>query len=226
MDVFVLIISRVVPMLFIASLTLVLARVSFDIVAKRNRGAAFAVFALIGVLGALLLVPGIIRLRLMASAAGAYKRGEWRTVDAALSELRERGGREDRSLTKAWINAELNLGANAKAEALILEHLRPAAGHKVAAEPQEILMLGVARYRAGRFGDAQRTLLAVPNAKNTDLFLRDYYLGRLAEMRGDCPAAKRRFSASLAAQPKFYPAQHHLIRCPDDREFHVLFTQN
>lgn len=226
MDVFVLIVSRVVPMLFIASLTLVLGRVAFDIVAKRDRRAAFVVFVLIGALGAVWIVPGIVRLTLMASAARAYKRGDWRAVDVALGELRERGGREDKSLTRQWINAELNLGANDKAEGLILEHLRPQAGRKVAAEPQEILLLGIARYRAGRPAQAERTLRAVPNAKGTDLFLRDYYLGRLAEMRGDCAAARQRFAASLKAQPKFYPAQHHLERCPDNREFHVLFTQD
>src|SRR5436190_18950138 len=103
MDVFVLIISRVVPMLFIASLTLVLARVSFDIVARRDRRAAFAVFALIGVLGALLLVPGIIRLRLMASAARACERGEWRAGGAGLSGLGARGGGVGRWLTWGWV---------------------------------------------------------------------------------------------------------------------------
>ena len=226
MDVFVLIISRLVPMLLIASATLVLARVAFDVVAPRHRRAAFAVFILIGALGAVWLLPWIIRLQLMVTAARANRRGDWRMVDAALSELRERGGHEDGSMTRDWIAAALNLGANAKAEALILEHVRPSRGRVVVAEPQEVLMLGVARYRAGRFAEAQRTLLAVPDAKRTDVFLRDYYLGRIAEMRGDCAAAIQRFTASLAAQPRFYPAQYHRTHCPDSREFHVLFIQN
>ena len=259
MDVFVLIVSRLVPMLFIGSLTLVLGRVCYDILAMRSRRAAVAVFALIGALGILWLLPGIMRLRLTTSAARAYRRADWRTVDTALRELRERGGHEDPSMTRDWITAELNLGDNAKAEALILEQVRPSEGRSVAAEPQQILLLGVARYRGGRLQEAQRTLLAVPDARGTDLFVRDYYLGRLAEMRGDWGEAARRFEASIAAQPRFYPALHHLARCamlmhdaslalrvidryaprasalraqvtsgtiPDNREFHVLFTQN
>ena len=226
MDVFVLIISRLVPMLLIASLTLVLARVAFDLVAPRHRRAAFVVFVVIGALGAVWLVPWILRLQLMVAAARANRRGDWQAVDAALTELRERGGHEDASMTKDWIAAALNAGANANAEALIREHLRPKRGRMVEAEPQEILMLGVARYRAGRLAEAQRTLLAVPNAKRTDLFLRDYYLGRIAETRGDCATAVARFTASLIAQPAFYPAQYHRMHCPDSREFHVLFLQN
>lgn len=226
MDVFVLIISRLVPMLLVASATLVLARVAYDVAARHDRRAALGVFAVIGALGVALLVPWIIRLDLMVAAARANRRGDWPTVDAALSELRQRGGHEDASMTKDWIAAALNLGANAKAEALIREHLRPKSGRTVVAEPQEILMLGVARYRAGRLAEAQRTLAAVPDAKTTDVFLRDYYLGRIAERRGDCAAAMARFDAALRAQPTFYPAQHHRIHCPDSREFHVVFIQN
>ena len=80
----------------------------------------------------------------------------------------------------------------------------------VVAIPQYLMMLGICRYYLGDDAAAERDLASVRNSVDTPLL--PYYLGRIAERRGNALAACRLYDDTLRRQPGFLPAAYQAAR--------------
>jgi tetratricopeptide (TPR) repeat protein len=211
MTVFSLALSRLVPLLFVASAVLVAGRFLYD----RYRGSrpwfARALFAAVLGLGALGGTPYVLRSSLLVWAEARFEAQDWTGADRAFSLYGRLGGRMGPKRCADWAYALMNLRAWTQAEAVLLSGIERGdrGGGRVKIAPNSLYLLGVCRYFDGRFDAAERTLAAVGPGP---FFLRHYLLGRLAERRGDVARAGDEYRQALGANPAMFPAVYQAAR--------------
>ena len=210
MIIFSLGLSRFVPLLLWASVILVAGRALHDGLAGRNRLAAKAAFVTIVAGGVALAGPFAVRSVFLVGALDAHLEGRWNDAVFRWSTYRELGGEPSLRTRQRWAEALIAIREYREAEALLIEGLGEGANGKVRTSPEIVFTLGVCRYYAGRWAEAERTLRVVDTEQTR--FLRDYLLGRLAEHRKDRAAAEALYEASLRADPSFFPPLYQLVR--------------
>jgi tetratricopeptide (TPR) repeat protein len=211
MHVYTTALSRLVPILLFASFCLILGRWLHDLIRPRSRAAARVLFSAVLVLGGFFVTPYCRRLVLLVWCAKAFDESQWAAVDASMSQFRSLGGTESIEMNCSWAVALINAGKPQKAEAVLLSRLKVHNG-QVEAVPQQILLLGTARYYERNFRSAVRTLGAVGEQRGLRLFLRDYLIGRSHEALKEPELAMSFYGRATAREPRFYPAVYHLAR--------------
>lgn len=210
MIVYSLALSRLVPLLLWVSALLVAGRTVHDWLERRNRVAARASFAAILAGGIALVSPFGLRSAFLVGALDAHLEGRWSDAIRRWSAYAELGGRPSARTRQRWAESLIAQRRYRDAEALLLGGLIPNASGTVRTLPEVIFTLGVCRYYSGRWPEAERTFRAVDSEPSR--YLRDYFLGRIAERRGDRAAAWASYAASLAADPAFFPALYQSVR--------------
>lgn len=210
MIIFSLGLSRLVPLLLWVSVLLVGGRTVHDWLARRNRLAARAAFTTIVVGGLALASPFGLRSAFLVGALDAHLEGHWNDAIERWSAYVELGGRPSLRTRQRWAEALIAERRYRDAEAVLLGGLNPNTVGTVRTSPEVVFTLGVCRYYSGRWPEAERTLRAVDFEPMR--YLRDYFLGRLAERRGDRPAARALYAASHEADPAYFPALYQSVR--------------
>jgi len=208
MTVFSLALSRLVPLLFVASAVLVAGRFLFERYRGSRKWLARALFAAVLGVGVLGGTPYVLRSSLLVSAEARFEMQDWRGADRAFSLYARLGGSLGPKRCTDWASALMNLRAWPQAEAVLLSGVERKGGSARIA-PNSLYLLGVCRYFDGRFDAAERTLEAVGSGP---YFLRPYLLGRLAERRGDVARARDAYRQALAANPQMFPAVYQAAR--------------
>lgn len=203
MNAFTLVVSRFVILLLVLSLVLVVGRFLYDRLRSRSPRVAAAVFTSLVTLGflstALPVIVGVAR----AAAEHAYRNARWEpAVRWYYLDWRMGGGRDLVALPN-WAGALMQLHRWKAAETVLSIGIEDRPGGVVAI-PQYVLMLGICRYWLGEDAAAERDLASVSGSVDTPLI--PYYLGRLADRRGDAGAAVAFYRAAIARQPTFFPA--------------------
>jgi hypothetical protein len=76
---------------------------------------------------------------------------------------------------------------------------------------QTSMLVGVCQYYEDK-PEAEATLRAVPNVTDTQLCIRDYLLGRIAQKRGDLGRAFALYGRSAQWERNFFPSTYHGVR--------------
>ncbi len=202
-------VSRLVPLLFVSSALLVAGRFLHNRYAPAHRLLGRSVLAAVLVVGLIFLFPYTARSAALVVSQYAYLRRDWERVDRLFSFYRRLGGREGEAMAGSWAAALMNLRKWREAEAVLISTTRRIGSH-VQATPYTVLLLGICRYYDGRLGWAEKTLRAVPDS--SDNYLRDYFLGRLAELRSDVPEAIASYERCLDKAGNLFPAVYQLVR--------------
>jgi hypothetical protein len=202
--------SRLVPLLLWASVLLVAGRAAHDRLAAWRRPFARAAFVAIVAGGGTLALPYAVRSAFLVGALDANLDGRLEDALYRWSAYAELGGKPSVRTRHRWAESLIAVRRFGAAESVLLGGLKRRAGGVVRTEPDVILTLGVCRYYSGRWADAERTLRAVDTPATR--CLKDYFLGRLAERRGDPSAAAALYEASLVANPRFFPAIYQRAR--------------
>ncbi len=210
MIVYSLALSRLVPLLLWVSALLVAGRTVHDWLERRNRIAAMASFAVIVAGGIALASPFGLRSAFLVGALDAHLEGRWSDATRRWSTYSELGGRPSVRTRQRWAESLIAQRRYRDAEAVLLEGLNPNARGTVRTSPEVVFTLGVCRYYSGRWPEAERTLRAVDSEPTR--YVRDYFLGRIAELRGDRVAARAFYTASLTADPAYFPALYQFVR--------------
>lgn len=210
MFVLVLTVSRVVPLLFMWSAVLVAGRLLHDRYRPARPLAARGVFAGVLVLGLVGTTPWVLRSGALVAAEFWVSLGRWERADAAFELHQRLGGRPSRPLAHDWAVSRLNLGRWRGAEEVLLGTVSEAEEGGWLATPNTVYLLGVCRYYQGRWQAAERSLRAVEDSPV--FFLRGYYLGRLAERRGEPEAAMELYRRCLELKPNLLAPRYQLVR--------------
>jgi hypothetical protein len=205
MDLLVVVLSRLVPLLLMGSVTLIGSRYIFDLLRLRGRPAmARWAFGAVMFLGILASGPYAVRSTLLIGGRWSLPRGRWQVADLLFTDYDGLGGRRSQIFVRDWAYARMNLDRWKDAE----EVLR---NSDEAMEPQTLLMIGICRYYAAD-PRAEQTLTSVPMLTGTQLCIREYLLGRIAQRRGDLAGAWARYGRSASLERNFFPAVYHGVR--------------
>ena len=202
MELFVLALSRLVPLLVLISLTLAGSRYVHDLVLKRRPGAAKWAFAAVSFVGLLAIAPYAWRAVLVVGARWASQSGRWQLADLLHTEYDSWNGSRSETILHQWAYARMGEEDWKGAEEVL------ALGDR---SPQTLVLTGLCQYylhdpRAGQ------TLASVGNESGTQLCVRDYLLGRIAQQRGDLGAAFALYARSARWEPGFFPSTFHGVR--------------
>jgi|GEM_PF-1551116 len=211
MLVYVVLLSRAVPLLFWFSFCLVSARFLHDLFVRRGIAvAARATFISILIFGILMAAPYVRRGALIVSAEAAYSRQDWPGVADRLMTYESAGGNLDALFRGQLITALMNLRLWADAERELLATATVSAG-RPRYTPNAVIRIGICRYYLRRFPESEE-LLRVDDLGDADAYLRHYFLGRLSEVKGDRVSSLRQYQKSLAHRPNFLPALYQYVR--------------
>lgn len=203
MSILVIALSRLVPILFLVSLTLIGSRYLHDLVLAEHPRLARISFAAVALVGLVATAPYAIRGGLIIAATKALHERRWKAADLLLNEYDQwKGARTDEFL-RSWAYARENSGDWTGAE----EILAAADPHS----PQIRLVLGICQYNR-HDPSAEGTLASIPDASGTQLFIRDYLLARIFQHRGDPGRAFYLYGRSAHWQPLFFPSTYHGAR--------------
>ena len=201
-----LLISRLVPLLFVASACLIAGRWLYDRYRTDRPGAAKAIFAAVLVLGLVGVAPYILRSAALVRAEFHMTLGNWAEVSRSF-QTAERFGEDVGDLLRAdWVAAEMNQQRFAEAEAVLLDGKERGQG----LELDTIYQLAICRYYLNRVDEARGLFESIPD--NARFFLRPYFLGRAAERRGESDAALAHYQRALELQPDLFAARYQTVR--------------
>jgi len=203
MEIFVLALSRLVPLLFLVSLTLIGSRYVHDLVLRHRPRAAKWAFAGVSIVGLLAVAPYAWRAGLVVGARWATQKGRWRMADVLDSEYDAWHGSRSETIIRQWAYARMSEGDWKGAE----EVLRLAETET----PQVQVLIALCQYNA-HDPRAEQTLVAVPDTGGAQLCVRDYLLGRIAQRRGDLARAFALYARSVQWQAHFFPSTFHGVR--------------
>lgn len=201
--IFVLALSRLVPISFLISLTLIGSRYLHDLLLRSRPHLARWAFAAVSLIGLVAVLPYAWRATLIVAAQWATVDRRWQAADLFLGEYDAWNGRRSEALLRQWAYVRMNGGNWAGAEEILRLSTRP--------ETQTILLIGVCQFYEHNPA-AEATLRGVPDAPATQLCLRDYLLGRIAEQRGDLRGAFTLYSRSAHWEPNFFPSTYQGVR--------------
>ncbi len=203
MQIFVLLLSRLVPISLVASLALVGSRYIHDLLLPRGRRQATLAFAGVALIGLIAIGPPTIRAFLIVGALEASQRQQWQKADRLFTEYDRWDGRRTDRTIRRWAFVRMNLGSWEGAEAIL--------GLDAAASPQARVLLGICQYYRNE-ATADATLAAIPDVTDTQLCIRDYLRGRIAERHGDDRRAISFYGHSAQLDANFFPATYQGIR--------------
>jgi hypothetical protein len=161
------------------------------------------VFAAVVLIGAAVTFVFVWRLELLVSASLDDRHGDWRGVDEAYRRYLTTGATIDSPMTIQWASALIRERRFADAERVLFDG---AGGAKDNARftRNAVLLIAECWYYEGRDREAEGAFRAAAGA--SDDFLRSYFLGRIAEHRGDFARARALEETALRMQPEFFPA--------------------
>ena len=194
---------HLVPISFLVSLTLVGSRYVHDLVLRSRPSLARWAFAAVSLIGVIAVAPYLLRAALIVGAEWATTEHRWQAADLLMSDYDAWNGRRTHDVLRLWANIRMNARNWAGAEEVLRLSAEP--------QPQTTLLIGVCQYYEGN-GAAETTLRAVPDMTGTQLCLRDYLLGRIAQKRGDLPHAFALYAKSARWEPNFFPSVYHGVR--------------
>lgn len=203
MQIFVLALSRLVPISFLLSLTLIGSRYAHDLVLRSRPHLAKWAFAGVSLVGLIAIVPNALRAGLIVGAQWAKNTGRWRAADLFYGDYDAWNGRRSEDTLREWAYARMNVRDWAGAEQVLRLAVNPSA--------QAHILIGVCEYYQGN-PSAEATLRAVPDMSATQLCVRDYILGRIAQKRGDLRRALGLYARSAGWEANFFPSAYHGIR--------------
>jgi hypothetical protein len=203
MDLFVLGLSRLVPILLLASLTLAGSRYIFDVLLPISRRLASWAFACVMLIGTAGTAPSALRGALLVGARWAGQHGRPALADSMFSEYDAWNGKRSDAMLREWAFARMNRGDWRGAED-ILDLDRTTV-------TQITVLRGLCQYYANEPA-AESTLRSVPNFSDAQLHVRDYLLARIAQRQGDLRNAFRLYGQSAAWRPEFFPSVYHGAR--------------
>jgi len=209
MDVLALFLSRLVPLLLLFSACLLLGRFAFDHLRGRSELVARSIFAGCILLGPALAIPYVARLGYRLAAERAYSNRRWEDADRLYQRYRELHGRETEVIRFHWGVSLMNLRQWPAAEEVLLGTARPDPAPGEIPRPLRT-SVGICLYYEGRSDRAEKVLEAA--ADPGQIYLSAYFLGRLAERRGDFGQAIEWYEAGLGRSPHFYPAVYQTVR--------------
>jgi len=202
LELFVLALSRLVPLLLLVSLTLAGSRYVHDLVLDRRPRAAKWAFAAVSFVGLLASAPYAWRAVLVVGARWASQSGRWQLADLLHTEYDSWNGSRGETILRQWAYARMGQGDWKGAEEVL------ALGDQT---PQTRVLTGLCQYYQ-HDPRAEQTLAAVDDRSGTQLCIRDYLLGRIAEHRGDPARAFALYGRSVRWEPGFFPATFHGAR--------------
>lgn len=204
MNTYVLAISRLTPTILWISFFLIAARYLYNLLRARGYAiggrAAFVVVLLIGTLTTFVF---LWRLEMLVSASLALRHEDWPRVDTEYRRYEASGGHINAPMSIDWANALLQQRRFRDAEEVLFEGAGGRANN-VHFSRDAVLLVGECWYYEGRFREAEGAFRAAAGATNE--FLRNYFLGRIAERRGDVVTARQMEDAALRIEPSFFPA--------------------
>jgi hypothetical protein len=203
MDLFVLALSRLVPLAFLTSLTLIGSRYVHDLLWPARPRLARWAFAGVCLVGLVALAPYALRATLIVAATRATRQQRWKAADLLLTGYDSWDGLRSEEMLHQWAYVRMNEGHWREAEEVLRLDTHQSA--------QGMLLLGLCQYYQ-RNPAAESTLAAVPDMSATELCVRDYLLGRIAQRRGNLPLAYRRYMQSVAWEADFFPGVYHAAR--------------
>jgi hypothetical protein len=203
MQTFVLALSRLVPLSFLVSLTLVGSRYLHDLVLRTHPHLARWAFATVSLIGLVALAPYALRTGLIVGAQWATNSGRWQAADLLLTDYDAWNGERSDAMLRRWAYVRMSAGNWTGAEEVLRLGETPSA--------QTRILVGVCQYYEGN-PDAEATLRAVPDVTGTQLCIRDYLLGRIAQKRGDLGRAFALYGRSAQWEPNFFPSTYHGVR--------------
>ncbi len=202
-EIFVLAISRLVPLTFIVSLTLIGSRYLHDLLLPTRPRLARVAFAGVSLIGLLATAPYALRASLIVGAKWATDEHRWRAVDLLLTDYDSWNGLRSEEVLRQWAFARMNVGDWRGAEQVLRFNGEPSA--------QTWILIGLCQYYQGNPA-AESTLARVPDMTATQLCVRDYLLGRIAQKRGDFPRAYWLYGHSVRWESDFFPSVYHGAR--------------
>jgi hypothetical protein len=203
MHIFVLALSRLVPIALLLSLTLVGSRFAHDLVLRTRPHLAKWAFAGVSLVGLIAIVPNILRAGLIVGAQWAANTNRYRAADLLYSDYDAWNGRRSEDTLREWAYVRMNNRDWAGAEEVLRLAETPT--------PQARILVGICQYYEGNPA-AEATLRAVPDMSGTQLCVRDYLLGRIAEKRGDLARAFDLYASSANWEPNFFPSTYQAAR--------------
>ena len=203
MQTFILALSRLVPLSFLVALTLVGSRYLHDLVLRSHPRLARWAFAVVSAVGLIAIVPYTIRAGLVVAARYAILNGRWRAADLLLTDYDGWNGLQTDQTLRQWASARMNVGNWKGAEEVLRMAESPS--------PQTRVLIGVCQYYEGNPA-AETTLGGVPDMTATQLCVRDYILGRIAQRRGDLGRAFAFYARSARWEANFFPSVYHGVR--------------
>jgi hypothetical protein len=203
MQTFILALSRLVPLSFLVSLTLVGSRYLHDLVLRSHPRLARWAFAGVSLVGLIAAAPYTIRAGLIVAADYATVHGRWQAADLLFTDYDGWNGLKSDEMLRRWANARMNAGNWPGAEEVLRMGEKPSAQTRV--------LIGLCQYYEDN-PVAEATLSAVPDMTATQLCLRDYLLGRIAQKRGDLGRAYLFYARSARWEANFFPSVYHGVR--------------
>ncbi len=200
MAIFVFTLSRLVPLLFLISLTLVGSRYAHDLVLRTRPRLARWVFVAVSLVGLLASAPYALRAGLIIGAKSATGRGRWKAADLLYAGYDSWNGSRSESSLRDWAYVRMNAGDWRGAEEVL-----ELSGRR---SPQTTMLIGLCQYYENKPA-AQTTLSSVPDVAGTQLCVRDYLLGRLTQKRGDLNHAYQLYERSARWEADFFPSIYH-----------------
>lgn len=198
-----MLLSRLVPVMLLVSLTLIGSRYVFDVVRQRRPKAARLACAAVVLVGLMAAAPVAWRGALLVGGRWAIERSRWSVADLLLSEYTTWGGKVSPPVARQWAFTRMNLGNWAGAEEILREIDDP--------DAQTKLMIALSRYYQ-RDPSSEQLLRNVPDALQTQLEIREYLLGRIAQKRRDYERAFFHYGRAASFEPHFLPAVYHGAR--------------
>jgi hypothetical protein len=209
MQLYTMALSRLVPLLFLASAFLIAGRFVHDRARERHPALARWLFGAVLLSGALVAAPFVLRAVALLSAERAFQARAWSVAAERFGTYAALRGEAKGTEGYRWALALMNSGRYPEAEGVLVRSFPRRSGGTVPIQPDRVLALAVCRYYSGRHELAKRTLLALPPGVSA---VRDYLLGRIAETDGSRDASLAAYREALRREPGFYPALYQLVR--------------
>ncbi|MCX6558404.1 MAG: hypothetical protein NTW95_13405 [Candidatus Aminicenantes bacterium] len=202
-------IFRFVVLLLSSSVFLLVGRFLYNRYRQRNLCVARCIFGAVLVTGTILIFPFFLRSVYIVSAEFNISISSWAKADYYFSLQDQIGGHLTAKLKNDWITSILNLQNYEKAELMLLQDMRLENG-KVQANTNLVYNLAICCYFLRKWSVAEITFNAVRNERK--FLLCDYFLGKLAEKRGNNEQALGYYLNSLQSNPLFFPSLYHAVR--------------
>jgi tetratricopeptide (TPR) repeat protein len=208
---FTLVLSKLVPLIFGLSGSLLLAKFSSESARRVVPRVAGFVFAGVLTIGMVAMIPFAARSWLHVRAFMAFEGRDWQRAVEYFDDYRRAGAGESTTTLRRHATSLVNLQRWDDAAALLSPKLSEAGGSGMRGPADLVELLAVCRYH---LGDLQRAEEAFRGLRGYHWFefRSDYYLGRIAELRFRFAEAVTWYRRSLDLQPGFFPALYQAVR--------------